>query len=192
MPEERITAEELDAAPASGVYAYLSKELSPQWILWDPDTILLELYDVGIDPSQSLWDKILAVQAVLTAHKWYQEAVGFANTVLAFNGIAIAPKEIFPEATPPQIAWFLLEMRSIRKSADLDTNIPWSYEPPTYTALILKTHYYEKIPRQLAFAKEACEMIGGPTEIDRVSSVDSYLERQTEAAEEFITKLLKH
>jgi hypothetical protein len=96
----------------------LAAGLSGSWTTWEPETLLTEIQRVwNVDPSPPVFEKILALQTLLVTNAFWDDALVFENTILAFNDHVSDP-DMLKSAHPREIALGMTLAIDVRDKAD--------------------------------------------------------------------------
>ena len=158
MPSKMILQDE--DAPAAVLLVVLKNILGPAVMIWEPESIWMELEDrEHLNIPAINRDKLLAAMTLLEVPAFYWEVNTFQNTVMAFNNTA--PNiDIIQEATPAYIAWAVYEADLVLQE-NQDWEPEFDYEPVLYTAESLHRAGFVLAPKILEFAQEALDKRNG-------------------------------
>jgi len=120
-------------------------------IIWEPESLWLELEDHGIDMPRINRDKFLAASSLVQSPAFYWDGNVFEKTTMAFNNILSDP-EILQEASPAELSWAVFEAKKLRE-LDMD----FDYEPMGYAAVCMHRAGLQVAPEELAFAQAELE-----------------------------------
>jgi hypothetical protein len=130
-----------------------TKLFGPGVLVWEPDTIRIELSRKNIEPTASLMSKILGGITILTTNTWtYDHDVLFAFA-LTCSGIPAA-SDAFHHPTPEQLCWAVDEISVIHEKEITDDE---GFDPDTIDpaiAAILHDEGYLVAPDELSFAQD--------------------------------------
>lgn len=155
-----------ESTPAGVLILALKNVLGPGVMVWEPDTIWMELERKTGDVPLVNRDKIMAAITLSEMPAFYWEVNTFRNTVMCFNDTR-TNIDIVQEATPGELAWAVYEAELILQEAQ-QWEPEFDYEPRIYTAEVLHRHGFVVPPEILSFAKDELSARNVP-DVDRLS-----------------------
>ena len=136
---------------ASTLLFALKEQLGDQCVIWEPESVWLELDDLGINIPRINRDKFLAAGSLAQTPAFFWDGIVFEKTTMSFNNILSDP-EILQEASPAELSWAVFEAKKLRE-LDMD----FDYEPKGYAAVCMHRVGLQVAPEELTFAQEALE-----------------------------------
>lgn len=122
-----------------------------EFLVWEPESIWLELHRQGVDLPEENRARIMAAQTLRLVPSFYWDALVFEKTALAFAGVMPAP-DILEEASPARLAWAVVEAAWIIRDFR-EASWEFQHEPRAYTGVVLNRAGFVLAPEQLAFAQ---------------------------------------
>lgn len=173
--EIKAVLEGNDACTLS-VVAATRELLGPQFMVWEPETIRLELHDSGVDIHAQNFDALMAVITLVESTAFFWDANIFEDVCAALN--ATSPQfDSVNEVCPAQIAWGVKQAHLIVDSLatyeipdELKKDERFDYEPVSYTAAACLHAGLVTVPDELSFARERLEELSSADE-DLLSNV---------------------
>ena len=142
---------------ATALYLSIKKMLGVGVTAWEPESVWLELSDLGVDIPSVNRDKLLAVVTLLATGSFYWDAAVYENTAVSFDHKWSSP-EILQEASPAQLSWAVFEANYLRHHEGLVEG-DFDYEPARYTAVSLYRAGFIVAPELLEFAQEELDKL---------------------------------
>lgn len=139
---------------ASAVLLATEKLLGDGVLLWEPQSIWLELAHQGIDVPISNREQLMAARNLVTTGRFWYDAQVFEKTCTAFNNESIST-EALEEAPVVNITWAVWEAEQIAKRYEITENAVFDREPVAYTAVQLYRENFLVAPEELHFAQES-------------------------------------
>ena len=156
-------------APATAVLVAAKHLLGPTFVVYEPETLWLEL-----DPCHSNRDKLMAAIALAMTPSFYWDYRVFGATVHAFTNEMVVPDAV-PKCDAGQMAWASFEAELLFAITDGESTRPEYDEAiEAYVAVSLFDEGFVTIPSGLGFA--AAELTA------KVSPDALNLKKETEAA----------
>lgn len=144
-------------ASATGVYLATTKAIGSSVLVWEPESIWMELRDFGVEVGLENRDKLMAVvTCVRTRGAFYWDALLYEKTALAFNNIPIVPDGI-QEASPGELSWAVYEAEALSRFGEFGQD--YDYEPQKYTAVSLYRAGFVLAPNFLVFAQSELDKL---------------------------------
>jgi len=152
-------AKRLLQIPTTAAIALLvaCKQLLSTVLMWEPESLWLELDRRGIDVPVENRVKFQAAHALHFVPSFFWDGIVFEKTAIAFDH-EIPNPEALEEATVAQVAWAVKEAAWIRSWFD-DPPLALDHESSAYTAVILHREGFIVAPDQLQFAQLALEQM---------------------------------
>jgi hypothetical protein len=144
-------------ATASAVFAATKKLIGDTFLVWEPESIWLELESHGINLGHINRDKLQAVITLITTGSFYWDAAVFENTAIAFDSLPVEPEGL-QEASPAQLAWAVLEADWLHKDGGV-----FDYEPAQYAAVSMYRAGMVLAPEPLSFAQPSLDSMNFET-----------------------------
>ncbi len=144
-----------DTGAAAVALMGASFKLLGDFLVWEPESIWLELERQGVDTPIENRAKIMAGVALRMMPAFYWDGIVFEKTALAFDGSPPNP-DTLEEASPARLAWAVVEAAWIIKAGH-DTTWEFQHEPRAYTGVILARAGFVLAPEQLSFAQPALD-----------------------------------
>jgi hypothetical protein len=96
----------------------LSAGLGRGWLEWEHETIRAEIVKtLGVEPIEAVFEKIMALQTLLKTDLFWDDALIFENTVLAFNGLPF-DFDLIKTCQPREIAYGVVAAIDLRDKSD--------------------------------------------------------------------------
>lgn len=93
----------------------LDKAFSAEWMSWEPETIVQELFRVfRVVPIYAVREKIFALQTFLTTHVFWDNPLTFEDIVLAFGDRYVDPG-LLQGCLPEELAYGVLVANQVQK-----------------------------------------------------------------------------
>lgn len=135
---------------ASAVLFAVEKLLGDGVLLWEPQSIWLELKHQGIDLPVSNREQLMAARNLLTTGRFWYDATIFEKTCTAFNNEDISPESV-EDAPVIALAWAVWETHEIAKHYEISDF--WDREPISYIGVQLYRENFVIAPDELKFAQ---------------------------------------
>ena len=133
--------------------------LGEEFIVWEPETLWLELERRGLEVPLPNRAKLQAALALLLLPSFYWDAVVFEKTALAFDHVVPNP-DALEEATAAQLAWAAMEAARI-VARHGDPAREFAHEPAAYMAIVLHREGLVVAPQTLAFSQTQLDRLNG-------------------------------
>ncbi len=120
---------------------------------WEPDTLRLEIQDdFGVDPSQTVMDKLQAGITLMTTDHFYTYWEPFEEIVHVLNDYQ-ADFTVMRPPTPEEMGWAVVEAYLIDQESETGSPMSGLFTPEVkaYVAAILHKQGYYKSPETLQF-----------------------------------------
>ena len=147
-------------ACAEAVFLAAVHILGERFIAWEPETIRLEMEDLGVRMREENFEALMACVALKESTDFFWDANAFENICVALNG-EIPDVDGEDVLSPAQIAWAVEQAVRIARSSfgaeipdDLSTDDMFDYEPVNYTADTCLNAGMVCAPDELAFCGE--------------------------------------
>ena len=149
-----LRAVSLEETCASACVRAMRCLFNQDWLLWEPETLWLELDREGVDVPVGNRAQIMAARNLYTTGRAFYDAHAFAATALAFNNEE--PLHVGIEEAPVAfLNWAVFESESIYRELDSATGLPdYDREPSAYTAVQLFREGFVLAPEHLTFADD--------------------------------------
>ncbi len=107
-----------------GVYKkILDGRFGEEWYEWEPETFLQEIRRVWVvTPKEEIFEKILALQVLVSSTLFWDDPIVFENIVLAFNDRHVDP-DLIQACSPEEIAYGVVMANGVRKRIDWDSDV---------------------------------------------------------------------
>ncbi len=166
-PEAARRLLSIESTSAVALLAAAEVFLGGEFLLWEPETVWLELQHRGVSILPVGRAKLEAVRALLLVPSFYWDAIVFEKTALAFDGHVPNP-DALEEATVAQLAW------AVKEAAWVATHVgeaakAFEHEPAAYSAVVMHRDGFILAPEQLAFAQDL---------LDNVNETDNALKTE--------------
>lgn len=140
-----------DATPASSLLGAADAVLGPEWRVWEPETIWLELSHKHASISLGNRQQLMAARSVLSTGRCYYDALVFARTATAFSN-EDSNFDSFDEMNVAHMAWCVDELTKIEGHAH-----EFDREVVELVAIALFDEGFVLAPEQLQFAQAALD-----------------------------------
>lgn len=101
----------------------LSAGFGRAWLEWEHETIRAEIVKTwGVEPSDLVFEKVMALQTLLKTDLFWDEILPFENTVLAFNGLPF-DFDLIKACQPREIAYGVVAAVDLRDKGDFVPDI---------------------------------------------------------------------
>lgn len=150
-----------DASVASVVCRAASRELGDGWLLWEPESIWLELKHRGVDVPYGNRQQLMAGRSVLTTGRVFYDALVFDRAATAFAN-DVCDYEGFDDAVVAHYAWCVDEVRAISEAFQETVHL-YDREPVSLIARRLREDGYVLAPEGLEFVQEELDRLWGST-----------------------------
>jgi hypothetical protein len=137
---------------ASAVLYSVEKLLGQGVLLWEPQSIWLELKHQGIDLPLSNREQLMAARNLLTTGRFWYDATVFEKTCTAFNNEEISPESV-EDAPVVFISWAIWEANEIAKKYEILDSAVFDREPVAYMAVQLNRENFVVAPEELHVAQ---------------------------------------
>jgi len=137
---------------ASAVLYAVEKILGEGTLLWEPQSIWMELKHQGIDLPVSNREQLMAARNLLTTGRFWYDATVFEKTCTAFNNEEINTDGL-EEASVAYIAWTVWETHEIAKHYGVLESAVFDREPVSYTGVQLYRENFVTAPDELKWAQ---------------------------------------
>lgn len=126
--------------------------LDQAWLLWEPETLWLELNHMGVDVPLGNRGQIMAARSLFSTGRFWYDAHAYAATCIAFNNEEAVHVSI-EDAPVVYMNWAAYEASTIIKDlGDGDTPPAFEHEAVAYTAVQLVREGFAIAPKYLDFA----------------------------------------
>lgn len=123
------------------------------WLLWEPETIWIELNHNGVNVPVGNRNQLMAARSLLTTGRFWYDATAFEVACLAFSNEE--PMFMGLEDTPVmQINWAVFEADLIHKEFE-NESVVFDREPIQYTAIQLYREGFVIAPPMLSMSQDA-------------------------------------
>lgn len=151
--ERREAAKEIlmdEESTATGISRAARMLMGQRILNWEPESVWLELRDLGVDIGDLNREKLLAMSCLLTTTAFYWDANAFENIALVLNNKPTIA-EALQEASPAELSWAVYEAQLALQG---DGQLPeFDYEPVGYAAVSLHREGFITAPEMLRFAQ---------------------------------------
>lgn len=101
----------------------LGEKFGDAWHEWEPETILEEIgREWSVKPSDSVMEKIMALQTFLTTDLFWEDPSFFENVILAFGDRYVDP-DLIQSCTPEELSYGLTVANLVRRKTDFSKDI---------------------------------------------------------------------
>lgn len=145
-----------DATGASACLYGIEALLGTQWMVWEPQTLWIELSKQGIDISEGNRSQIMAARALISTQRFWYDANVFEKTCTAFNNEEIQA-DALEDAPVAYITWAVWEAEEILKHHELSHDVEFDREPIEYTGVQLFREGFVIPPPGLSWASAALD-----------------------------------
>lgn len=144
-----------DDTVASVVCQAASQLLGDGWMLWEPETVWLELKHEGCDVPIGNRQQLMAARGLLIHGRYFYDGPVFDRTCAAFSN-EVLDIDGFDDTLVMHMAWGVDEAKRISALFN-DTYVQMDREPVELVALQLVEEGFVLAPEELAFAQDALD-----------------------------------
>lgn len=159
-----------DATVASAVCKAAQAELGEGWLLWEPESIWLELKHRGIDVSEGNRAQLLAGRGLLVHGRFFYDGLVFDRTCAAFANEVMDFEGGIDDTLVMHLAWGLDEAKKICELFN-DPFLLMDREPCEVAAAQLWEEGFVLAPHELSFAQPALDRRAGKHNSDLKKAV---------------------
>ena len=162
-------------------YPAFKRLLGRMALSYEPETIWLELAREGINPSECLRDRIMAILALQSNEKFFWDYGVFHNVVMAFNCESVNPGRL-QVLTPGQLVVGVTESRMLFHTMHGETEIPeFDHEPQAYTAACFERAGMIYAPKPRDFCQDILDTLNNCDNCELKQKVQEEWERIPES-----------
>lgn len=101
----------------------LEKTFGVDWLGWEPETVLQEIYRVfSVNPPSLIRDKIFATQTFLNTDLFWEDVMAFEDIILAFGDRHVDP-DLVQVCLPGELAYGVIVAEALKKKKDFVSDI---------------------------------------------------------------------
>lgn len=169
---------------ATSVAALMLDNFGTDYLTWEPETVEMELLSIGVEPTEALMDKIMAVSVLLTTNSFHTSFQAWNNLCQTFN-FDKTTGDLFTPASLDDAIWGCMEARMLEGPDEYDPQ-GFTEDIAIYVGTMLGDLGINKPPSILQFAiqdekeLERRDMVLAADE----TSFKSYWEMQKTTADE--------
>jgi hypothetical protein len=141
-----------------------------EWLLWEPETLWIDLRKRGLDIPVSNREQIMAGRSLITTARFWYDAIVFDKTCIAFNNEEATHVGV-EDAPTAYVAWAVTEAQLIHTAFEDASVVEFDREPIGYMAVQMYREGFLLPPKELAVAESVlARMYPKTKEIDTLRS----------------------